>query len=104
MAIHVDSCAAQETILITTRSSVYEVVVLRGDRGEVLVRGGKHFTEATPVLFPGSIAADGSLEPHTIGVGLRMQLICDGRFVITSPVQSLSCPRADEAGAHIGVP
>ena len=38
MAIYVDSCAAQETIVITTRSSVYELVVLRGDRGDVLVR------------------------------------------------------------------
>jgi hypothetical protein len=25
--------------------SVYELVVLRGDRGDVLVRGGRHFTE-----------------------------------------------------------
>ena len=48
MAIYVDSCAAQDTIVVTTRSSVYELVVLRGDRGDVLVRGGRHFTEVTP--------------------------------------------------------
>jgi hypothetical protein len=74
MAIDVDSSAAQETIVITTRSSVYELVVRRGDRGDVLVRGGRYFTEVTPVQFLGSIADDGSLEPHTIGIGLRMSL------------------------------
>jgi hypothetical protein len=90
MAINVDSCAAQETIVVTTRSSVYELVVLRGDRGEVFVRGGRYFTEGTRALFLGSMAHDGSLEPHAIGIGLRMKFFCGARVVITSPVQSLS--------------
>ena len=90
MAIHVDSCAAQRTILVTTCSSVYELVVLRGDQGDVLVRGGTHFTEETRVLFLGSIADDGSEEPRTIGIGLRMKFFCGEQFVVTSPVQSLS--------------
>ena len=89
-----DSCAAPETVVVTTRSSVYELVV-RGDRGDALVRGGRHFIEATPVLFLGSIADDGSVEAHTIGIGLRMKFVCDGQYVITSPVQSLSCRGAD---------
>ena len=93
MAIHVDSCAAEETIVITTRSSVYELVVLRGDRGDALVRGGTHFTEVTPVLFVGSIADDGSLARHSIGIGLRMKFVLSDRSVITSRVQSLSCRR-----------
>lgn len=90
MAIHIDSCAAQDTIVITTCSSVYELVVLRGGRGEVLVRGGTHFTEVTPALFLGSIADDGSVEPQTIGIGLRMKFFSGEQFVVTSPVQSLS--------------
>jgi hypothetical protein len=39
MSIHVDSCAELETIVAKTRSSVYELVVLRRDRGDVLLRG-----------------------------------------------------------------
>jgi hypothetical protein len=102
MAIDVDSCAAQETIVVTTRSSVYELVVLRGDRGDVFVRGGRHFTEVTRVLFLGSMADDGSLELHTIGIGLRMKFVCGARVVITSPVQSLSCRSADRERRHLG--
>ena len=101
MAISVDTCAAQDTIVITTRSSVYELVVARGDRGDVLIRGGRHFTEVTPVLFLGSIADDGSLEPHTVSIGLRMKFIWRGRLVITSPVKSLSCCRADAAAGSM---
>ena len=90
MAIYVDSCAAHETMVKTTCSSVYELVVLHGHRGDVLVRGGRHFTEVTRVLFLGSITDDGSLEPHTIGIGLRMTFVFGEQFVVTSPVQSLS--------------
>jgi hypothetical protein len=90
MAIHIDSCAAQDTIIVTTRSSVYELIVLRGDRGDVLVRGGSHFTEFRRVLFLGSAAAGGALEPHTVDIGLRMTFGVDDRVVITSEVQSLS--------------
>ena len=90
MAISVDLCAAQETIVITTRSNVYEVVVLRGDRGDVLVRGGRYFTEVAPAVFLGSIADDGSVERHTIDIGLRMKFVLGERFIVTSPVQSLS--------------
>jgi hypothetical protein len=99
MAIYLDSSAAPEAMLITTRSSVYGLVVLGGDRGEVLVRGGRHFTEVTRVQFLGSIADDGSLEPRTIGIGLRMKFVFDDQCVVTSPVQSLS---DDNVGAVSG--
>jgi hypothetical protein len=73
---------------------IHELVVL-GDPGDVLVRGGRHFTEVTRVLYLGSIADDGSLEARTIAIGHRMRFLCADRVVITSPVQSLSCGIAD---------
>ena len=97
MAIHIDSCAELETIVVTTRSSVYELVVLRGDRGDVLLRGGRHFKEFRRVLFLGSIAGGGPLERRTIDVGLRMRfIVADGLF-ITSAVESLARRRASAA-------
>jgi hypothetical protein len=55
------------------------------------------FTEFRQVLFHGSIADDGSLDLHTIDIGLRMKFGCGEQFVITSPVQSLSRHSADAA-------
>jgi hypothetical protein len=89
MSIHIDSCAERETIVVTTRSSVYELIVLHGDRGDVLVRGGK-LTEFRRVLFLGSAADRGVFKPQTVDIGLRMAFIVDDKFVITSEVQALS--------------
>jgi hypothetical protein len=96
MSIHLDSCAEWETILVHTRSSVYELIVLRGD-GDVLVRGGTHFTDFQRVEFLGSTADDGSLTPRTIDIGLRMIFKFGDRLIITSPVQSLSGRPAPES-------
>jgi hypothetical protein len=76
-------CAAGNDCRHDSRS-VYELIVLRGDEGDVLVRGGSHFTEFRRVLFVGSIADGGSLYPRTIDIGLRMQFMCRDRLVTTS--------------------
>ena len=65
MLIDLGSCTAWDTIVVNTRASVYELIVLRGDEGDVLVRGGSHFTEFRRVLFVGSTADGGSFRPPT---------------------------------------
>jgi hypothetical protein len=89
-SIDLVSCAAFERITATTGSSVYEVIVLRGEHGTVLVRGGKHFTTFCRVLFVGSARPGGATERHTIEIGLRMQFYFEDMVVVTSAVQSLS--------------
>jgi hypothetical protein len=90
MSIHIDSCAAHETVVVNTRSSVYELIVLGAPDGEVLVRGGGHFPEFRRVLFLGSTVERGSLQPRTIETGNRMQFLCGDRLITTSAVQSVS--------------
>ena len=90
MSIDFGSCAVRETLVVTTRESVYELIVLRGDEGDVLVRGGSQFTEFQQVLFVGSTAAGGPRRARTIDIGLRMQFICGDQLVTTSAVRSLS--------------
>jgi hypothetical protein len=89
-SIHMASCAASETIVVKTGSSVYELLVLRGDCGEVLVRGGNHFAKFCPALFVGSMRNGGPVERHVVGIGLCMQFYVDDRVFVTSAVQSLS--------------
>ena len=89
MAIQIDSCSARETIVVTTRSSVYELIVLRPTHGLILVRGGRHFPKCRRALFLGSAADGGPVEPRIIGIGLRMRLVCGDRSFLTSAVQSI---------------
>jgi hypothetical protein len=100
MLIDLGSCTARETIVVNTRASVYELIVLRGDEGDVLVRGGSHFTEFRQVLFVGSTADGGSLHPRTIDIGLRMQFYCGDRLVTTSAVQSIAQRPASAASTE----
>jgi hypothetical protein len=92
MPVHIDSCLDRETLVVTTRSSVYELIVLRND-GVVLVRGGKHFSEFRRALLLGAAAEGGPVDPRTIEIGLRMMFLLAGRLVITSAVESIFRPR-----------
>jgi len=98
MSIDLGLCAVRETIVVNTRASVYVLIVLRGDEGDVLVCGGSHFPEFRRVVFVGSTGEGGSLHRRTIDIGLRMQFICGDRLVSTSMVQSVT-RRHDGAAA-----
>ena len=96
MAIYVDSCSPQETIVVTTRSNLYEVVILRGDRGDVLSGWKALYRDHACAIsrFDGrrwfaEITHHRYRSPHEVRFGARV--------VITSPVQSLSCGSADVA-------
>ena len=103
MSIRIDTLTEQESIVVTTRGSVYELTVLRGDRGEVLVRGGSQFPEFRQACLLGSIADDGLFGPRTIGVGLRMKFVSGDVSVLTSPVRSFSLLSASPgtSAAHL---
>jgi len=89
MPIQIDSCSAQEMIVVTTCSSVYELVVVRGDHGHISVRGGSHFPEFQSALFLYSKRDDGLVAPRTIDIGLRMKFVSGDRSYLTSTVQSI---------------
>jgi hypothetical protein len=88
--VHLASCEASETIVVKTASSVYELIVLRGDCGEVLVRGGQRFTTFCRALFVGSLRSSGAIERQTIDVGLRMKFHFDNLVIVTSAVESVT--------------
>ena len=99
----IDACASQERVVVTTGASIYEIIIVRHAGEDVLVRGGRFFSDFSPVMFVGSIADDGSLEPRMVGVGLRMKFRSVDRFVVTSPVQSFSVHTVDAASPECAV-
>ena len=88
--LHLKSCTPSETILVQTRSSIYEMIVVRGDRGEVLVRGGKMLPDFRRATFVGSTAGGTALKPNTIDVGLRMEFNLGGEIMLTSVVKAVA--------------
>jgi hypothetical protein len=92
-AIQLDSCNPFEPIVVKTCGSVYELIVLSGRTGEVMVRGGRFFPEFHPAILTGSRSAGSALKLRSLEVGLSMEFQTDSQFVITSAVAELS--RAD---------
>jgi len=93
-AIQLDSCRRFERILVRTRHSVYELIVL-GRGGCVFVRGGHAFPEFRRARVAGS-SLGSALMLRSVGVGRRMELQADGKYFVTSTIQALS--RTDETG------
>ena len=100
-SIDIASCTPFETIVASTEGSVYELIVLRGRRGKVLVRGGQHFATFCPVLFVGSMRPDGATERQTIEIGARMTFRHEDTVIVTSVIRSLwrrsATPATDDA-------
>ena len=72
--IQIDQMAELETLAVRTQNSVYEITVLHGRTGDVLVRGGKFFTEWTPAQLSGSTFGSSLLKAGGIYVGMRMEI------------------------------
>jgi hypothetical protein len=88
--IQLDSCPAFERIVVRTDRSMYDIVVLSGDTGEVMVRGGRFFPEFRRATIAGSIVGHSAVKLGSIYVGFRMELHADGKVFVTSPIQAIS--------------
>jgi hypothetical protein len=89
-AIRLSSCTPFERILVKTRMSVYEIIVLSPRIGEVLIRGGRFFPEFTRALLSGSTIGGSALKLRTIETGGRLELRVGDQIFTTSTVQDAS--------------
>jgi hypothetical protein len=73
--VQIDQIDEVTTLAIQTRNNLYEITVLNGHTGEVLVRGGEFFPVRTPVRLEGSTCGGAIVKKRGIYVGLRMQIV-----------------------------
>jgi hypothetical protein len=88
--IQLDSCPAFERIVVRTDRSMYDIVVLSGDTGEVMVRGGRFFPEFRRATIAGSIIGRSAVKLRSICVGFPMELHVNGKVFVTSRIQAVS--------------
>jgi hypothetical protein len=89
-AIHLDSCLPFDRIAVRTHRSDYEVVVLPGSSGKVLVRGGRYFTTFQLAALAGSTFGGSAIRLRSIEVGGQLELRVDGRPIVTSTIEAVS--------------
>jgi hypothetical protein len=88
--VQIDACEAFDRIRVNTRNSAYDLVVISGRDGEVLIRGGRLFPEFHRASLIGATGGGHTVKLLGVYVGLCMELFADDRSVVTSPVLSVS--------------
>ena len=73
--VQIDQIEELTTLAVQTSNSLYEITVLNGHTGEVLVRGGEFFPVRTPVRLEGSTCGGSILKRRGIYVGSRMEIV-----------------------------
>ena len=73
--IQIDKLQELDTIAVRTAYSLYEITILNGRKGDVLIRGGKFFPVFTNVHLAGSTFGGSFLKMRGIYVGMSMEIV-----------------------------
>src|SRR5262245_29405659 len=69
--------APHDRLIVRTRNSTYEIVVMVPYIASVMVRGGAFFPEFTPARLAGSSLGGSFLKLHGVYAGFQMELVTD---------------------------
>jgi len=86
--VALEDASAFERIVVRTRNSTYELVVIAADRGKVMVRGGA-FDAFRPGTVAGSTSGGSGLVARRICLGCHLELHVGGRVYVTSRIQQI---------------
>ena len=88
--VQIDRMEDMEKLLVQTWNSTYEITIIEGQCGEILVRGGQFFQELTPARLAGATLGGCFCKMRGIYVGFRMEINDRNQRLVTSPVVSIS--------------
>jgi hypothetical protein len=74
-------------LLVQTRNTCYRIVVSRD--ADIVIQGGSFFPDPTHAHVAGASLGGNLLKVGWIGVGLRMEIVVDGRRIVTTAVRSI---------------
>ena len=98
--VQIDRLEDMQRLQVWTCNSLYEITVIDGRGGEVLLRGGQFFPEMTPAHLAGATLGGSFCRMRGIYCGFRMEFASDGRRIITSPVQTIIVYTLDGAACE----
>jgi hypothetical protein len=91
--VQVDQLRAMDRIEVRTRNSIYDIIV--GERGDVLVKGGRFFPDYTRAVVLGCSLGGAFLKLGGIYRGFSMEIMFDGTRIVTSPVEEVLASAGD---------
>jgi len=99
--VQIDNIADMQRIHVRTIYSLYEITVIDGHGGDIMVRGGKFFPELTEAHLAGATLGGSFCKMRGIYCGFKMEICRNGQRIITSDVQTITvfADRLDESFA-----
>jgi hypothetical protein len=91
--VQLESMQDMETLSVRTENSTYEVTVISGRTGEILIRGGRFFPELTAARLAGSSLGGSFLKLRGIYIGFSLEIHFENRLIITSRVRKIAVVR-----------
>ncbi len=100
--VQLEAMQDMDTLNVRTENSTYEITVICGRTGEILIRGGRFFPEFTPARLAGSSLGGSFLKLRGIYVGFNLEVHFDAererdsarshgrRLIITSRVRKIA--------------
>src|SRR5829696_5228879 len=85
--VQLENMGDMETLNVQTENSSYEITVISGRTGEILIRGGRFFPELTAARLAGSSLGGSFLKLRGIYVGFSLEVHFERRLIITSRVR-----------------
>ena len=88
--VQLENIQDMEVLTVDTENSTYDLIVISGRTGEILIRGGKFFPEFTAARLAGSSLGGSFLKLRGIFVGFSLEVHFDKRLIITSRVRNIA--------------
>ncbi len=88
--VQVPHLSPHDQLIVHTRNSTYELIVLVPHTASVMVRGGAFFPTFTPAQVAGSSLGGGLLKLHGVYAGFQLELVTDAMPIITTRVRTVS--------------
>src|SRR5260370_33247821 len=86
----IDELEQMQRIEIRTVKSLYEITVIDGLNGEILVKGGEPIPDLTDGWLTGATLGGNVCKLRGIYPGFKMEFVANGQRLVTSTVQTVS--------------
>ena len=87
--VQIERMDQMQRLLVRTRNTWYEITVIDGSSGEIVVRGGQFFPNATPARLAGATFGGSILKLRGIYIGLQMEINADDGPLLTTRVKMI---------------
>ena len=88
--VQLETMQDMEALTVRTENSTYEITVICGRTGDILIRGGRFFPEFTAARLAGSSLGGSFLKLRGVYVGFSLEVHFEKRLIITSRVRKIT--------------